>query len=52
MSDNDLVIYEVKKKVATLVMNRPPVNAFNLDLLKALYEKLLMADEDNKVNAW
>ncbi len=49
MSDNDLVLYEVKRKVATLVINRPPVNAFNLPLLKALYEKLVMADDDNKV---
>lgn len=49
MSDNDLVLYEAKKKVATLVLNRPPVNAFNLDLLRELYKKLIMADEDNKV---
>jgi len=49
MSDNDLVLYEVKRKVATLVLNRAPVNAFNLDLLRALNEKLLMADDDDKV---
>jgi enoyl-CoA hydratase/carnithine racemase len=30
-------------------MNRHPVNAFNLDLLRELYKKLVMADEDNKV---
>ncbi|MHA1257692.1 MAG: enoyl-CoA hydratase/isomerase family protein, partial [Promethearchaeota archaeon] len=49
MSENDLVLYEVKNKVATLVLNRAPVNAFNLPLLRALYEKLVMADDDNKV---
>ncbi len=49
MSDNDLVLYEVKNKVATLVLNRPPVNAFNVDLLRELYKKLVMADDDNKV---
>ena len=49
MSENDLVLYEVKNKVATLVMNSPSVNAFNLPLLRALHEKLVMADDDNKV---
>ncbi|MHA1257465.1 MAG: enoyl-CoA hydratase/isomerase family protein [Promethearchaeota archaeon] len=49
MSDNDLVLYEVEKKVAIITLNRPPVNAFNLHLLRALYEKLVMADDDNKV---
>lgn len=49
MSDDDLVLYEVKNSYAIISLNRPPVHAFNLELEKALYAKLIEADNDENV---
>ena len=46
MSNEDIVLYEVKGGVATITLNRPPVHAFNLDLMKGLYERLEQASND------
>lgn len=49
MSEDDLVLYEVRKRTARLTLNRPPVNAFNVGLFKALLKRLEQADNDPKV---
>lgn len=50
MSPQDLVLYEASRKVATITLNRPEVaHAFNWDLMKGLYDQLIMADKDDKV---
>ncbi len=50
MNEQDIVIYEVKGSVAYIVLNRPKfAHAFNLELMKALYENLVKADKDEKV---
>lgn len=49
MSDDDLVLYEVKNSYAIISLNRPPVHAFNLELEKALNAKLIEADSDENV---
>lgn len=52
MSDieNDILLYEVKRRVATITLNRPEVrHSFNLELMKAYNEALKKADNDEKV---
>lgn len=50
MSEEDIIIYELKGRVATIELNRPAAaHSFNLDLMKKLYTKLVEADEDEKV---
>lgn len=49
MSDEDICLYEVKGKLAIITLNRPPVHAFNLDLMKSLNEKLNQAENDDNV---
>ena len=46
MSTQDLCLYEVKGKVSVITLNRPPVHAFSLDLMKALNARLEEADKD------
>lgn len=48
MSEDDIVLYEVKRKVARITLNRPPVHAFNLDLFKRLNDRLVEAENDDK----
>ena len=48
MSEDDIVLYEVKRKVARITLNRPPVHAFNLDLFKRLNDRLIEAENDDK----
>lgn len=48
MSNQDLCLYEVKGKISIITLNRPPVHAFNLDLMKALNARLKEADKDEK----
>ena len=48
MSEDDIVLYEVKRKVARITLNRPPVHAFNLDLFKRLHDRLVEAENDDK----
>jgi len=49
MSDSDVVTYEVKRKYCEIILERPPVNAFDITLMKGLYEALVKADNDPKV---
>ena len=37
----DIVLYEVKKKIARITINRPPVHAWNVDLMQQFYDKLI-----------
>ena len=46
MSKVDIILYEVKGRVGIITLNRPPVHAFNLDLMKSLYTTLMKADKD------
>ena len=46
----DLLLYEIEGRVAIITINRPDkANAFNIDMLKDLYGKLMDADNDEKV---
>ncbi len=49
MSDSDVITYEVKRKYAEITLERPPVNAFDITLMKGLYEALVKADNEPKV---
>jgi len=49
MSDSDVVKYEVKRKYCEIILERPPVNAFDVTLLRGLYNALDKADNDPKV---
>jgi enoyl-CoA hydratase/carnithine racemase len=49
MSDSDVVKYEVKRKYAEITLERPPVNAFDITLMKGLYNALVKADDNPKV---
>ena len=47
---NDLVLYEVSDRIATLTMNRPDRgNVYNWDLAEALNAALAKADADDDV---
>ncbi len=48
MNNEDIVLYDVKGGVATITLNRPPVHAFNLELMKGLYHRLEQADKDER----
>jgi enoyl-CoA hydratase/carnithine racemase len=50
MSENEFVHYEVKKKYAEITIDRPPVHALNLTVLKGIYNSLIKADNDPKVS--
>lgn len=46
----DLILYESKRRIATITINRPKkAHAFNVSMLKSMYEKLEEADRDEKV---
>jgi len=49
MSNQDIVLYEASGRVGTITLNRPPVHAFNLELMKGLYDRLIEADNDETV---
>ena len=50
MSDQDFILYEAKGRIATITINRPDkANSCNIAMLKAIHQKLLKADEDEKV---
>ncbi len=50
MSDQELILYDVKGRIATITINRPDkANSCNISMLKAIYEGLINADEDDKV---
>jgi enoyl-CoA hydratase/carnithine racemase len=50
LSIEDIIFYEVRNEVAFITLNRLNVaHAFNLELMQALYEKLINADKDKDV---
>ena len=50
MSDQENLLYEVKRCVAIITINRPDkAHAFTIEMLISLYEMLSKADEDEKV---
>jgi len=50
MNDQDFILYEPKGRIATITINRPDkANSCNVSMLKAIYENLIKADEDEKV---
>lgn len=51
MSDQSLVGYEVRDRVAVLTMQRGPVNAVNFALIDAIHAGLRRADADPEVGA-
>ncbi|HEY0087679.1 MAG TPA: enoyl-CoA hydratase/isomerase family protein, partial [Candidatus Lokiarchaeia archaeon] len=50
MSTQDLILYEEKGRVAVITINRPDkAHAFNYIMLKAMHEKLIEANKNDKV---
>ena len=50
MSDQELILYEAKGRIATITINRPDkANACSVSMLKLIYENLIKADQDEKV---
>lgn len=50
MSNEDIILYEVKGRVATITLNRLEVrHSFNWELMVALYDALEKANHDEKV---
>jgi len=50
MSDQELIQYEAKGRIATITINRPEkANACNIPMLKSIHESLINADRDEKV---
>ena len=50
MSDQELILYDVKGRIATITINRPDkANACSVSMLKMIYENLIKADQDEKV---
>ena len=49
MSENDVILYELKGKASIITLNRPKArHSFNFDLMKGLYDALVKANEDEK----
>ncbi|MFW9942389.1 MAG: enoyl-CoA hydratase/isomerase family protein [Candidatus Thorarchaeota archaeon] len=50
MNNQELILYEVKGRIATITINRPnKANSCNITMLKMIYENLIKADQDEKV---
>ena len=50
MSNQELIQYEKKGRIATIIIDRPDkAHAFNIEMLKAMYEYLAKSDKDEKV---
>ncbi|MFX1374237.1 MAG: enoyl-CoA hydratase/isomerase family protein [Promethearchaeota archaeon] len=50
MSNQELILYNVKGHIATITINRPDkANACNVTMLKLIYEDLMKADQDENV---
>jgi enoyl-CoA hydratase/carnithine racemase len=50
MSNQNLVLFEKKGRIAIITINRPEkAHAFNVDMLRALHSNLIDADNDEKV---
>ena len=50
MSNQDLILYELRGRIAIITIDRPEkAHSFNGDMLKSLHAKLIRADDDEKV---
>ena len=50
MNNQDLILYELRGRIAIITINRPEkAHSFNTDMLKSLHAKLIKADNDEKV---
>jgi len=50
MSNQELILYEVRGRIAIITINRPDkANACNISMLKSIHEKLVDADKHEKV---
>jgi enoyl-CoA hydratase/carnithine racemase len=50
MSSQELILYEVKDRVATITINRPDkAHAFSIGMLQLMHSRLLEADKDENV---
>lgn len=50
MDNQDIILYDVKGKVATITLNRPSfAHSFNLEMMNALYDRLVSANNDENV---
>jgi enoyl-CoA hydratase/carnithine racemase len=50
MDDQELILYELKGRIAVITINRPDkAHSFNGDMLKSLHSSLIEADNDEKV---
>jgi len=47
MNNQELILYEVKDRIATITINRPEkAHAFSINMLQMMHSRLLEADED------
>ena len=51
MTENQRVDYSVDDAIATIAMNRPPVNAIDHPMIDAIHARMREADEDRTVRA-
>jgi enoyl-CoA hydratase len=51
MSQQDRIDYSVQDRIATIAMNRPPVNAIDHPMIDAIHAALRQADADRDVRA-
>ncbi|MFX0030913.1 MAG: enoyl-CoA hydratase/isomerase family protein [Candidatus Hermodarchaeota archaeon] len=50
MTDQDLILYDVKGRIATITINRPDkANSCNIAMLQSIHKGLIDADKDEKV---
>ena len=50
MSNQELILYEVDNRIATITIDRPDkAHAFSIEMLQMLHSRLLEADEDESV---
>ncbi len=50
MSDQEFILFDVKGRIATITINRPDkANACNIPMLKSIHQKLIEADENEKI---
>ena len=50
MSDQELILYDVKGRIATITINRPDkANSCNIPMLQSIYDGLINADKEYKV---
>ena len=49
MTNQELILYEVKDRVATITINRPDkAHAFSINMLQTMHSRLIEADKDEE----